>query len=89
MRERLRIEFSLSRLLYAPSIIAVCKAAVHWTAALHVNDQFAAFSIVSRKIPYPLVGSFSSTWVTAPTNLPFCKMGEPDMSDVNKGQKLF
>ena len=31
----------------------------------------ADLSIVSRKIPYPLVGSFSSTWVTAPTNFPF------------------
>ena len=30
----------------------------------------AASSIFSIKIPYPLVGSFTSTWVTAPTSLP-------------------
>ena len=29
------------------------------------------FSIVSTEIPYPLVGSLSSTWVTAPTSCPF------------------
>ena len=30
----------------------------------------AASSIFSIKIPYPLVGSFTRTWVTAPTSLP-------------------
>lgn len=49
----------------------------------------AAFSIFSMKMPYPLVGSFSKTWVTAPTSFPFCRIGLPLMSDVNKGQKLF
>ena len=29
-----------------------------------------AFSIFSMKIPYPLVGSFKRTWVTAPTSFP-------------------
>ena len=31
----------------------------------------AAFSIFSMKIPYPVVGSFTRTCVTAPTILPF------------------
>ena len=31
----------------------------------------AAFSIFSIKIPYPVVGSLISTWVTAPTSFPF------------------
>jgi hypothetical protein len=31
----------------------------------------AALSIFSMKIPYPVVGSLMSTWVTAPTSLPF------------------
>ena len=39
-----------------------------------------AFSIFSIKIPYPVVGSLISTWVTAPTSLPFWMMGEPDTS---------
>ena len=47
---------------------------------------FAAFSIFSAKIPYPLVGSLTKTWVTAPTSLPLCKIGEPLGSDVNMGQ---
>ena len=39
-------------------------------------DAFAigiltAVSIFSMKIPYPVVGSFMRTWVTAPTSLPF------------------
>ena len=42
----------------------------------------AAFSIFSMKIPYPAVGSFIKTWVTAPTSLPFWMMGEPDTSVV-------
>ena len=32
---------------------------------------FAALSIFSINIPYPVVGSFTITWVTAPTSLPF------------------
>ena len=47
---------------------------------------FAAFSIFSINIPYPVVGSFIRTCVTAPTSLPFWMMGEPDTSVVNKGQ---
>ena len=38
--------------------------------------------ILSMNIPYPLVGSLISTWVTAPTSLPFWIMGLPDMSVV-------
>ena len=37
----------------------------------------AASSIFSIKIPYPMVGSFTSTWVTAPTIFPFWQIGEP------------
>ena len=43
--------------------------------------HFAASSIFSIKIPYPRVGSLTSTWVTAPTSLPSWMMGLPDMSD--------
>ena len=39
----------------------------------------AASNIFSIKMPYPVVGSFTRTWVTAPTNLLFCRMGEPRM----------
>lgn len=59
------------------------------TGAKWKSRYSAAFSIVSRKIPYPLVGSFNKTWVTAPTNRPSWRMGLPLMSDVNKGQKYF
>lgn len=38
-------------------------------------------------MPYPLVGSFTKTWVTAPTNFPFWIIGEPLTSDVNMGQQ--
>ena len=33
---------------------------------------FDAFNMFSINIPYPRVGSFTNTWVTAPTSLPFC-----------------
>ena len=46
----------------------------------------AASSIFSIKIPYPEVGSFTRTWVTAPMSLPSCKIGEPDTSDWQYGQ---
>ena len=38
-------------------------------------------------IPYPLVGSFTRTWVTAPISFPFWIMGLPDTSVVNGGQQ--
>lgn len=44
-------------------------------------------SIFSMNIPYPLVGSFTNTWVTAPTILPFWIIGLPDMSVVNERQQ--
>ena len=50
-----------------------------------VNDRpysyDAASSIFSMNIPYPLVGSLTRTWVTAPTSLPFCKIGLPNTRD--------
>ena len=46
----------------------------------------AASSIFSIKIPYPAVGSFTSTWLTAPTSLPSCRIGLPDTSDCHYGQ---
>ena len=36
----------------------------------------AASSIFSMKIPYPVVGSLTRTWVTAPTSFPSWMMGE-------------
>ena len=48
----------------------------------------ASANIFSIKIPYPLVGSFTKTCVTTPTIRPFCRMGEPDTSDVNMGQRI-
>ena len=42
----------------------------------------AAESIFSMKIPYPAVGSFTMTWVTAPTSFPSWIIGLPDTSVV-------
>ena len=47
----------------------------------------AAFSMFSINIPYPVVGSFTRTWVTAPTSFPSWMIGEPDRSVVKKGQQ--
>ena len=46
----------------------------------------AAFNIFSMKMPCPVEGSLTRTCVTAPTSLPFCMMGEPLRSVVNRGQ---
>ena len=46
----------------------------------------AAESIFSMKIPYPAVGSFTITRVTAPTSFPSWMIGLPDRCVVNKGQ---
>ena len=48
----------------------------------------AASSIFSIKIPYPQVGSFTKTWVTAPISLPSCRIGLPDTSDWHCGQQI-
>ena len=42
--------------------------------------------IFSIKIQYPLVGSLTSTWVTAPTSLPSWVIGLPLTSDYHYGQ---
>jgi len=47
----------------------------------------AAFSIFSINMPYPVVGSLTRTWVSAPTSLPPRMIGLPDTSVVNKGQQ--
>ena len=49
----------------------------------------AASNIFSINIPYPVVGSFTSTWVTAPTSFPSCIIGEPDTSVSSREQKTF
>ena len=49
----------------------------------------AVSSMFSMKMPYPMAGLFTSTWVTAPTSLPFWIMGEPDTSVSSRGQKKF
>lgn len=41
--------------------------------------QTQCSSIFSINIPYPFVGSFTNTWVTAPIILPFCRIGLPDI----------
>ena len=43
------------------------------------SEKSPAASIVSIKIPYPLLGSFSRTCVTAPANFPSCRIGLPDI----------
>ena len=48
----------------------------------------AAESIFSINIPYPVVGSFTITWVTEPTSFPSWMIGEPDTSVVKKGQQF-
>ena len=50
---------------------------------------FAVSSIFSRKMPWPRVGSFTKTWVTAPMSFPSWMMGLPDTVDVNMGQQIF
>ena len=49
----------------------------------------AASNIFSIKMPYPVVGSFTRTWVTAPTSLPSWMMGLPDTQMSSRGQKNF
>lgn len=49
----------------------------------------ASASMSSINIPYPRVGSFTKTCVTAPASLPFYSTGEPLTSVVNMGQKYF
>ena len=49
----------------------------------------AAFNIFSIKIPYPIVGSFTNTWVTAPTIFPSCMIGLPLTLMSSRGQKNF
>ena len=46
-------------------------------------------SIFSIKMPYPAVGSFMRTWVTAPTSLPFWMMGEPLRRCYNKNNVFY
>lgn len=46
----------------------------------------ASASIFSINIPYPLVGSFTKTWVTAPMSLPFWIIGLPLTSAVSRGE---
>jgi len=49
----------------------------------------AASSIFSMKIPYPVVGSLTRTWVTAPTSLPSWIIGLPLTLMSSRGQKKF
>ena len=57
----------------------------------HTEKVFyaAASNIFSIKMPYPVVGSFTSTWVTAPMSLPSWMIGEPDTLMSSRGQKKF
>ena len=57
---------------------------IYDTRATGICTEVSIFSI---KMPYPVVGSLISTWVTAPTSLSFWMMGEPDTSVVKKGQQ--
>ena len=49
----------------------------------------AASSMFSMKMPYPVVGSLTRTWVTAPTSLPSWIIGLPDTLMSSVGQKNF
>ena len=49
----------------------------------------AASNMFSMKMPYPVVGSLTRTWVTAPTSFPSCIIGEPDTLMSSRGQKNF
>ena len=49
-------------------------------AAVSYSPQLShSASISSMDMPYPLVGSETRTCVTAPTSLPFCIIGLPDI----------
>lgn len=43
----------------------------------------------SMKIPYPVVGSLTKTWVTAPISFPSCIRGLPLTLMSSRGQKKF
>ena len=43
---------------------------INCAAVSRTHSYDAASSMLSIKIPYPLVGSFTRTWVTAPTSFP-------------------
>jgi len=47
----------------------------------------AASSMFSMKMPYPVSGLLTSTWLTAPTSLSSCMIGEPLTSDCHYGQQ--
>lgn len=49
----------------------------------------ASSTIVSAQMPYPLVGSSTNTWVTAPMSFPFWIMGLPLRSVSRQGQHFF
>ena len=49
----------------------------------------SAASMAPIVTPYPRDGSDTSTWVTAPTSLPFCIMGLPLTSVSSRGQNFF
>ena len=58
--------------------------------SINLNYFYAAASnMFSIKMPYPVVGSLTRTWVTAPMSLPSCIIGEPDTLMSSKGQKNF
>ena len=49
----------------------------------------AASNIFSIKMPYPVVGSLTRTWVTAPMSLPSWMIGLPLTLMSSMGQKNF
>ena len=64
----------LSAYTDAGSVSSWAADAVSWCVS---KGYISGMSCTFR--PYPLVGSLTKTWVTAPTSLPFCTIGEPDI----------
>ena len=75
--------FALCKTLSCLISLALCLLYNHSVFYQQVNILCPAqcSSIFSINIPYPRVGSFTSTWITAPKIFPFCRMGLPLTSD--------
>ena len=67
--------------LRSNSQIAVIVGGNHTIIYEPWDGYAAASSIFSMKMPYPVWGSFTRTWVTAPMSFPSWMMGEPLTND--------
>ena len=76
---------SICRQRFIPHKINTKKPRLTTSASFYA----AASSMFSMKMPQPVVGSFTRTWVTAPTSFPSWMIGLPDTLMSSRGQKKF